>query len=654
MAVIPAGKLINGVPLTGMEAAVLSSVASWAQKNTSWYQTTIALGIGRIVCLALAVVFLLVEPIISMIVVIAFIILHFLMASNQPTPVIIPRIAATHHQTVSVGPTSHLVTTNPHFQTSFYTRGTLQNRQFHNPSHFPTSSPWQQGDGDFYYLSLDSFDGLINMDRKMAQELQSSELFEVPLNLLIGKKAAITAKIINNFSDDHVGEDVSAILQCFDTEAKNNTQQNINWFMDCSQHNLKLLPSLNTSMHSDLAQYESWNAHLLNQGRFYQTMSFDSTEIGWEKAKLGLSAAEKNLEKSVASSIIAQEEAVVREMEQNEAKMREKSADYQLVIAEESERLGRRMIEIDGMISAQNSTVSKLNTIDVPLYLSLESKYAITTGGGGYVGPNGGNVSGVTSSVGSYSYTVPNPAATTVTGLIELASGELIRYQNMKNAIQIEINELSGAFNRRSEQMKAQQEKRLEELDAAKERAIHAIRKDSREVANIALQNNPAHLSPWELVKQRTEEIWQRPNNILSKKYDDYITIATQVERFTEQVKENITNNLKTLTDKSYVNIIPQEAVDHHWVMLNGEPCSEIVQMGIVQFNNMDVVQREQGETHSVLGLNEQELLSHNIHSSKITECLMFLFRNGAIDSKVLKSISKCKNPQFLKLEVIS
>lgn len=652
MAVIPAGKLINGVPLTGMEAAVLSSVALWARKNTSWYQTTFALNIARIVCLVITMIFLFVELLISAVAFVAFIVLHFLRKSNQPTPVKIPRIAATHHQTVSVGSTSHLVTTNPQFQTSFFTRGTLQNRQFHTPSDFPAKSPWEQGDDDFYHLSLDSFDGLINMDRKLVQELQSSELFELHLNLLIGEKAAITAKIISDFSDDHIGEDVSPILQCFDIEAKNNTEANIAWFKESSAHNLKLLPSLNAAMYSDLSQYERWNTHLLNQGRFHHTMSFDSAEIGWEKAKLGLLAAEKNLEKSVASSIIAQEEAVVREMEQNEAKMREKSADYQLVIAEESERLDRRMIEIDGMISAQNSTVSKLKTIDVPLYLSLESKYAITTGGGGYVGPNGGNISGVSSSVGSYSYTVPNPAATTVTGLIELASGELIRYQNMRNAIQIEINELSGAFNRRSEQMKAQQEKRLEELDAAKERAIHAIRKDSREVTNIALQNKPAHLSPWELLKQRTLEIWKRPSDILSKKYDDYIAIATQTERFTEQVKENVSNNLQTLTGKSYVNFIPQDAVVHHWVLLRGEPCSEIVQMGIVQFNNMDVVQREQGETHFVLGLNDYELISHNMHSSKINECLMFLFRNGAIDSKVFNSLNKCKNPQFLKSEV--
>ena len=69
------------------------------------------------------------------------------------------------------------------------------------------------------------------------------------------------------------------------------------------------------------------------------SISFDSTQLGWDNSLVGLLDAERSLELSVAADVIAQEEAVKREMENAEAKLREKKADFELVIAENHEKL---------------------------------------------------------------------------------------------------------------------------------------------------------------------------------------------------------------------------------------------------------------------------------------------------------------------------
>ena len=651
MGVIPAGRLANGVPLTGVEASVLSSVAVWANLNASWYNTTFAYRIGRITSISVAGILLLIEPIMSLIGFLGFLFFHIGLMSLKPIPVSLPRIAATSHQIVSLAGTSHLVTTNPAHVTTLHSRGAFAMRQPHRPSDYLASTPWSQGDDDFYELSTNSYDALIHTDYTILQDMGAAEIFEVPLGILTGVNAVVTKQIIDDFSDIHVGEDVSDICQSFDLEIKNQVESNFAWFHQTSMQNASMLTSLKSQMELDFSKYELWRVHLLQRGMYFHASSFDSTIVGWENAKLGLLAAGLNLENAVAADIIAQEEAVVREMEQNEAKMREKSSDYQLVIAEESERLSRRLSEFDGMISAQNSTLSKLNSIHVPDYLNLESKYGITVGGGGHVGPSGGSISGVSSSVGTYSYSVPNPAAPTVYGLIEMASGELTRYQNMRQAVQIEINELSGAFNRRTEQMKQQQEKRLEELNSAKERAIHAIRKDSREVNDIAEQNSLDELSPYDQLSNRSQKIWNRPQNILAEKAHVYVDLVNQMESFRVRIEQDVLQNIERITSPSFPSPPRYGSMTTHWVVIDGLPHCEIMQMSVVQFNNMNVIQREQGEAFSLLGINQHEILSYKMGKNKISEALMFLFREGAIGPKVFKTINRCKNPQLIPVE---
>ena len=74
--------------------------------------------------------------------------------------------------------------------------------------------------------------------------------------------------------------------------------------------------------------------------------------------------------------------------------------------------------------------------------------------------------------------------------------------------------------------------------------------------------------------------------------------------------------------------------------------------MGLVQFNNQDPIQREEGESLFVLGLDNKELISHEIDKNRIFECLRFLYTNGAIDLKVFKTIMACKNSQLLLKEI--
>ena len=76
-----------------------------------------------------------------------------------------------------------------------------------------------------------------------------------------------------------------------------------------------------TEIDEEMLQYVSWTIHVKNRCEQLSSISFDSTQLGWDNSLVGLLDAERSLELSVAADVIAQEEAVKREMENAEAQV---------------------------------------------------------------------------------------------------------------------------------------------------------------------------------------------------------------------------------------------------------------------------------------------------------------------------------------------
>jgi hypothetical protein len=647
MAVFPAGKLADNSPLTGTEAAVLIAVDQWAQKNTDWYSYNNILRGGMIASCILIVVGV-AAYVISIVGALLLLLFYLLKTISNPEPVLINRIGATLHSVVYWNGIPHLVSKNPQYHSIINVREGLGSRSIHSSENYPALNAWRQGEDNFFQLSLDSIINLGVDENDFLNLIQSTPINSNTLKILTGHNSIMTHSILAELGDTHIGEDVAQIAVLVDRDVCGEMLANFDWIKNLIEYNDQQISIIINGMNHDRIPYEEWSRHLMERTEEMNFVTIDSTKQGWINSLVGLLRAEESLENSVAADIIAQEESIHREMEETEAKMREKTADYRLGIAEEGEKLERRISEVSGMIEAQSQTINKLHSIQVNPKLTLQSKYGVASGGGGYVGAQGGSVSPVVTTVNTHSYEVSNPAYPAILGIIKLAEGDLFRFQQMDQSLKNEIEGLSGAIDRRSDQMRKQQEERLEELENAKERAIHAIKKDSREVRNIEYLNKSIDESPWNKLIQRNAMIWSRPHQMVLSGVRKHQQLTINAEAFQLQIN-NETNQVRNfLSTKSFHGILDANHVTHHWVTLDGIPHSEIICQKPIEFTNSSSIQIEAGESKFILGIESKDIAMHKVNANQIAAAINSLAMRGAISPDVFAVLNKLKDPQLL------
>ena len=81
----------------------------------------------------------------------------------------------------------------------------------------------------------------------------------------------------------------------------------------------------------------------------------------------------------------------------------------------------------------------------------------------------------------------------------------------------------------------------------------------------------------------------------------------------------------------------------HHWVIINGNPYSEIISTNPIMFDKVSKLQIEKGSTYDYFGLTNDDINPLNITYENIESCIYNLFTRNAISSDVYKSLTKFK-----------
>jgi len=641
MPVIPAGQLEDGTALTGLEAAILISVDEWAKENSDWFKYRSILNGGLIFSLIVIFAGFFTTFIISIIGILSVITIFTLIKMAKPTSMKFPKFAASIHNLVDWKGKYHFITKNEKYFAHLNVREALTNRFKHVPSNYPSINEWESGDKEHYSLSLNSLMSFVEAEKQNFQQISTGNIFNYQAKILLQPSSLqIVEKIIPNFSDAHFGEDVSYHATEVDTIETNEVKTLFSWLDSTITHNMNSISHSINEINNELEPYLKWAIDVRNRCERLASISFDSTQLGWDNSLIGLFDAEKSLELSVAADIISQEETVKREMESAEAKLREKKADFELEVAETQERLSRKIIETDGMISAQKTTLDNVQSIPVSPTITLQNKYGDTYGGGGHISASGGSVSGVSTTVRTDYYDITNPAYTTLSGLEKIATGDLNRYKQMKNSLTTELEELGGSFQRRVEQMKKQQDLRLEEIEIAKQRAINAIRKDSREVISIQNIGGSEEFNPWVDLKNRNLNIWNRPFDIIHGNLAKYKAILAYYENFEQEIVNEATT-IESILKSNTVGPNQIQKIVHHWVVLGNTIYSEIIPMSKRKVDKISKIQIEMGSTKDIFGVISSDLSPLDISSKNLESCIYSLVKRNAISPEVFNSIKK-------------
>ena len=641
---IPAGKLFDNTPLTGMESAILISVDNWAKENTDWYNTRKKLKTCLFIGIATTLIALFIEALVLLTIgSVLMILFFFLLGSSKPQPVRFPMYAGTIHNMIDWKGNYHFITKNPSYSAQFVIRQGIDDRTPHNPRNIESTDIWASGDDEFHNLSVDSFHSFIKQEKYNYQKISSGVVSTQAVNIIEQASASVIAnRMIPSFEDSHFGEDIEPLSTHVDTNELSDVKGLFDWINTTMQYNSHSISKSIQNIFSEKSEYDEWVDHVKLQCEQMNAISFDSTNIGWGNSLKGLNAAQLSLEQSVAADVIAQEQTIKREMEQAEARLREKKSDFELQIAEKHEALSRSSNEISGMISAQEQTVANIKSINVAPTINLQTKYGLASGGGGSVGPHGGSISKVYSTVQTEYYDIENPAYKTLIGIEYIANGALARYNEMKKAVTTELSELNGAFQRRTDQMKTQQEERLKEIEVAKERAIFAIQKDSREVVSIQLMGGTDEENPWIDLGIINLVSWLRPYKILSDLLREYNLILKEFQNFEVQInnKNHIINSTLSLNTTGQYRT---PKLSHHWVIINGNAYSEIISTQPIVFDNTSKLQIEKGPTFDYLGLTNNDISPLKLNYQNMESCIFNLVRRNAISLDVYNSLIKFK-----------
>jgi len=644
MSTIPSGYLFDNTPLTGMESAILISVDNWAKENTSWYRFRNILKTCTYLSVVITLILIFIFPSLSFIGILFFLSSIFLLKSSKPEPIKFLNYAGTLHNMINWKGNYHFITKNPSYSTIFDIRQGITSRTPHDPKNIKSPDKWTSGDNVFHRLSLDSFDKFIEDEKINFENITSGAIIKQVVNIINRTDAVPISNLIQPlFDDEHFGEDIYSLATLVDGDEFSNVADIFNWIDETIEYNSNTISKYIRDMYSEKHEYDEWVNHIKSECYKLNAISFDSTGLGWDNSLKGLYTAQVSLEQSVAADVIAQEEIIKREMEQTEARLREKRSDFELQISEKHEELTRKSDEIEGMIKAQQHTVGNIQSIDVAPRIQLQTKYGITKGGGGSIGASGGSISNVYSSVETEYYDIENPAYKTLMGIEQIAKGNLMRYSEMKNAISKELSELGGAFQRRFDKMKEQQEERLNEIEIAKERAIEAIKKDSKEVISLQYLGGDSDKNPWSNLEKRNLLIWMRPYIIVSDLLTKYNKILEEFERFEIQInheKHEINSLLSVNTTGPY----KIQKLIHHWVILNENAYSEIISIGPIMFDDVSKVQIEKGISYDYFGLEYEDIKPIKLTYENLESCIYSLASRNAISSDVYNTLIKFKN----------
>ena len=307
MSVIPAGRLQDGSALTGLEAAVLISVDEWARENTDWFKYRAILKGGIIFSVIVIFAGLFATPVITLVGVLSTIVISILIKIAKPTSMKLPKFAASLHNLVSWKGHYHFITRNQRYSLNLSIREPLKTRFKHIPTNYPSLDEWESGDGEHYNLSLNSLVSFVEAENQNFQVISTGNILDYQAKILFQPNSLeIVNKLIPEFSDIHFGEDVYHHAKEVDGSEAEEVKLLFNWIDSTLTHNMNSVSNSINEMHQELLPYLNWASDVRLECNRLASISFDSTQLGWNNSLMGLIDSEKSLEFSVAADIISQ------------------------------------------------------------------------------------------------------------------------------------------------------------------------------------------------------------------------------------------------------------------------------------------------------------------------------------------------------------
>jgi hypothetical protein len=551
--------------------------------------------------------------------------------TSNPQSIEFPSVGITTHGWAQFGPAWHLVSPSNSEGLDFEIFSKVSHRDTHSPTDHIESNPLRVSEVN-QHLSVESLDALLESEKNFLRAVSNTEIHNFRLPVLSHSGAEhLKPFIISNFPDEAQQTIAGLRITELDQPLLNIAQEQIDWFTQVNQHNLHSMERVRESQLIDIKPYVEWSDSLLQEGLERAIIVFDSTQQGWNNSTQGVDAAEDALERSVAADIIAQQEAVQRDMERAEEQIREKEAEIEIENARQMEQLEIQLNQVKAQIETAKKQVNKIQSIPVHTELTLYYAYGDTYGGGA-------NTS-VSTRTTVESYQIPNPAWATREAIVELAIGEQSSLVDKHRFVQSQIENIEGMKGRMMENLNEKKNERLERLEESKKRAMQAIRKDANEVRSLEEKN--AELNT--LLRETVQSFWLQSHRYIEVKNDTFSSILSEINTTFNRIKSSNDEAIESLR-KSPLSQHGGGPYYQHWVVINGALYSDTRFHSIIDFSkNSSPLTIKAGLARDQLGMQSQNTQVQFIPPHVFSASIRRLMQTRVISPKFYSTISKLK-----------
>ena len=630
MAVGPAGWSSHGAPLTCTETAIAIGLARWVGKNRRWHNAMIA----RNVCFGLFFGFA-TFSLFSM----SFLVLSIssgligfgIHLASNPESVGFPSVAITTHGWAKFGPVNHLVSQSATqgIDLSIYTK--IRERDSHTPSDHIESNQLRVSDSN-NHLSVASLKALLESEGQYLNLVQNTEIKDFRLAVMsLNGAQDLENHIVSQFPPSANQSLAGVAVTELDQPMINLAQDQIDWFVNVNQYNTGVIERAQTNQLIDCEPYQKWSESLYEGGLNRTKIVLDSTLQGWMNSTHGVDAAEDALERSVAAEIIAQQEAVQRDMERAEEQIREREAEIEIENTRQREQLEIQWDQLQAQIDAVGRQVNKIQSIPIDSQLQLKYAYGDTYGGGGD--------SSVSTRPNVESYWVPNPAHSTRQAIVELAIGDQKSLAGKQNYVKKQIENIEGMKERMMEHLAEKKNERLARLEESKQRAMRAIRKDANEVRSLENIHYQLNNSLREIVGS----FWLQSHRHVDGVLSNFQSLSTNIGEHFSRIQSSNDGAVETLR-RSPLSQHGGTPLYHHWVAIGGKLYSDTRVHSMIDFKkNSKPLSINTGLAQGHLGLTPQYVSIQPLPLGVFFPSLQRLKEVGIIDINFFNKVSKLK-----------
>ncbi len=645
---VPSGVTAENNGVTAIETSMMVGVQQWVISNDKYVRRSSLI----IYLLMIGSAILIIGLVPDLWILLIFSLLLFgvallLKKNNKTTPIQFPIPIIAEHDWVYYRTTAHLHSTSKSAQIVATAKKDIPRYHTHLPKIADDENESQHGIREFSDLSKNTLSTYSAEIEKYKTDITSTIDTRYNIQIINGDSAEQLSSMIRTLTHEQINLCAEIPIQNQSDESYVETKNSLINLAKVIDYNRAIRTQYIEESKADINRYNEWKELLNRISHNWSETVLTSAEMGWENMSNASSNASEFLEHAVQGRMDDLKSKVVADALEAKHELDSQMQEIEAEIGHKEEVLKTEITSQLAVVSMAKKTNNTLNNLHVSPTITLQIPVGMVSGGGGYVGQQGGSISAVTTSIRHESVVFENPAHHIRTQILELADSnyqiEKVRLENLTS----QYDGLSNVIKNRKELIDERQKRKEAEIDERLEREKEITLKHAKSVESLFLnvKENGEKIDYTDLLRL-VQTSWNRPSDLVSNLIAPINIMIGDIEAIMGQFEEN-SRYIEQILSPSSLSQYSSEKFYSHWISVGGR-----VGQGMAKINSIEVYQHNRvisspSIISSIIPISINESLLLPISRKQFSQTLNFLMLKNSFGPRLTKILTKLKPDQI-------